>query len=392
MLTRHLEVSPRGSGLLDRVREVAASTVANAADDVDLKSRFPSESIEVLRDIGALGALVPAKYGGLGCTVTDVAAICSVLGEYCVSSAMVYAMHNIQVACIVRHSNGSEYFEQVLRGVGGRGHLLASATSEVGIGGDIRSSRCAVERAGGSFTLTKEASVISYGAYADGILATARASADAAPNDQVLVHVAAPGLTLEQTGEWDALGMRGTCSVGFVLSAHGIDDQILPDSFGDIASRTMLPVSHLTWASLWVGIASGAMAKARAFVRAAARKSSTGQIPAAPRLVSAMAQLDSLRATLDRCLAQYERTCDDSEEAASIRWAVDLNNLKLLVSRGAFDVVADAMLVCGIMGYRNDTPFSIGRALRDSQSAALMVHNDRIMEHNAFLLNAVKDN
>ena len=32
----------------------------------------------------------------------------------------------------------------------------------------------------------------------------------------------------------------------------------------------------------------------------------------------------------------------------------------------------------GIAGYRNDSPYSVGRHLRDALSAALMVSNDRI--------------
>jgi len=37
-------------------------------------------------------------------------------------------------------------------------------------------------------------------------------------------------------------------------------------------------------------------------------------------------------------------------------------------------------------GYRNDSPYSLGRLLRDAQGAALMVNNDRIIANNAQLL------
>ena len=48
--------------------------------------------------------------------------------------------------------------------------------------------------------------------------------------------------------------------------------QILPVPFADISAQTMLPVSHLLWSALWLGIATDAVARARAFVRAEARK------------------------------------------------------------------------------------------------------------------------
>jgi hypothetical protein len=67
--------------------------------------------------------------------------------------------------------------------------LLASATTETGIGGDVRSSSCAIERDGERFRLEKDAPVISYGASADAVLVTARRTPDSPPNDQVLVVV-----------------------------------------------------------------------------------------------------------------------------------------------------------------------------------------------------------
>jgi acyl-CoA dehydrogenase len=44
------------------------------------------------------------------------------------------------------------------------------------------------------------------------------------------------------------------------------------------------------------------------------------------------------------------------------------------------------MLVCGILGYKNDTPFSIGRHMRDVLSAPIMISNDRIFGNMSNLL------
>ena len=67
------------------------------------------------------------------------------------------------------------------------------------------------------------------------------------------------------------------------------------------------------------------------------------------------------------------------------------NNLKIAASDQAPRVCQGAMNVCGIVGYKNDTPFSIGRHLRDSMSAVLMVANERIHQTNASLLLIAKD-
>src|SRR4029077_2931578 len=125
---------------------------------------------------------------------------------------------------------------------------------------------------GARLRVGKQAPVISYGEEADDILLTARRSPDAAPADQVLVLVRKRDTQLIRTAEWDTLGMRGTRSLGFTLEAAFSRDHVVPGPFADIANQTMLPVSHVLWTSLWLGLASDAVGRARAFVRAAARR------------------------------------------------------------------------------------------------------------------------
>ncbi|TIR45157.1 MAG: acyl-CoA dehydrogenase, partial [Mesorhizobium sp.] len=42
--------------------------------------------------------------------------------------------------------------------------------------------------------------------------------------------------------------------------------------------------------------------------------------------------------------------------------------------------------VNGILGYKNGTPFSVGRHLRDVTSAPVMISNDRILSNTATLM------
>ena len=63
--------------------------------------------------------------------------------------------------------------------------------------------------------------------------------------------------------------------------------------------------------------------------------------------------------------------------------ALRFNNLKIAASEQAPRVCQGALGVCGIVGFKNDTPFSVGRHLRDTMSACLMVANERIHQTNA---------
>ncbi len=379
---------------LEDIRRIANDIAAPNADDVDREARFPVEAIDALKDVGALSALVPAEYGGGGLPFGTIAAGCFELGRRCGASAMVFAMHQIQVACITRHLEGSPWFEEYLRDVVSEQRLIASVTSEIGTGGDIGRSVAAVTPgADGMCSFEKKATTISYASYADDLLSTLRRDPDADASDQVMVLTTAGQVTLEQTGAWDPLGMRGTCSPGFVVRAEFPAAQVLATSCREILTETMVPVSHILWSHLWLGIATDAFDRARAFVRAQKREPGSELPPAALRLSQLLAELQLLRGEVTAALRDYEEIMDEPgrEKLGTLGSALRFNTLKLAASEQAPRVCEGAMGIAGIGGYRNDTPYSVGRHLRDSMSARLMIANERIHQRNAGLLLIAKD-
>jgi acyl-CoA dehydrogenase len=381
-------------GLVESAQRVGEAVAMPAADAVDRDARFPHEAVAALREERMLGAFVPREFGGLGATIGDLAAACEVLGRSCASTAMIFAMHQIEVLCLVRHGLSSPFFRDYLAGLARHQWLIASATSEVGTGGDLRRSVCAVEveeENGPRIRVSKQAPVVSYGEEADDILLTARRAPDAAPADQVLVLARKPDVRLSRTGDWDTLGMRGTRSFGFSLEASASPDQIVPVPFAEIASRTMLPASHVLWSSLWLGLAADAVARARAFVRAEARRTPGTMPPGALRLAETVADLGTMRATVDTGRADFERHESDPEALAGLGFAIRMNNLKTSAARMAPEIVSRALGVCGLSGYRRDSPYAVGRHLRDAHGAALMISNDRVLLANAAMLLIHKD-
>jgi acyl-CoA dehydrogenase len=125
-------------------QRVAHGPANTYAAEVDRLARFPAEGIDALRDERLLGAGIPERLGGLGLGIGAQAEIAQTLAQSCASTAMIWAMHQIQLACIVRHADGAPFFEDFLRAAAERQLLIASITSEVGVGGDIRTSLAAV--------------------------------------------------------------------------------------------------------------------------------------------------------------------------------------------------------------------------------------------------------
>jgi acyl-CoA dehydrogenase len=342
-----------------------------------------------LRDKGMLGLMVPTSLGGQELSLRQIADLCAILAGACGASGMIYAMHQIKLSSLVAHGMETDYHRALMRDVAGKQLLIASSTTEAGIGGDMRVSNCAIETAGDRVSLTKQATVLSYATEADIIMATARRNPASAGSDQVLIALRRDDYQLERISEWNTLGMRGTCSEGFVLKATAGIDQIFPKPFHEIAVQSMLATAHVLWASVWFGIASDALARAHASVRATARRvpaDFAGPLPGAPRLAETTAKLQVFKATLVAHIERYETAKRDDDDLNSNNFTVEMNNLKVMASTMAVDVVREALMVTGIAGYRNDGPFSVGRHLRDVLSAPLMVANDRILANTAGLV------
>jgi acyl-CoA dehydrogenase len=367
-----------GATLAERSAAAAAVAVRHAAE-VDSAPRFPAESFAAIKAQRLLGLLVPAQLGGEGASVRAVADVCYRLGQACSSTAMIYAMHQVKVACLVRHGRGSETIEHLLRRLCAEQLLLASSTTEGKGGGNVRSSEAAVEHRDGRIHLERQATVISYGSQADGVVTTARHATDADSSDQVLIAFLKEDYTLTRLQGWNTLGMRGTCSEGYTLKASGSPGQILPEPYEGIHARTMVPFAHLLWGSVWAGIAAGAAARAQAFVRHAARHSGGQAPPGAPQLTQTLSQLRTLRGVLANSLRTYESKMDDPKALGALDFQSQITLTKVEVSELAVATVLTALRVCGLSGYRCDSEFSIERQLRDVLSSPLMINNDRIL-------------
>jgi acyl-CoA dehydrogenase len=377
---------------VDQIRRIGEEVAAVHADAVDHDARFPEEAVAALREAGALSAFVPTELGGAGVSLSALARACFELGRRCSSTAMIFAMHQIQVATIVRHLEG-EWFRGYLRRVAAEQRLVASVTSEIGTGGDMGRSIAPITPDGDGFALEKQAPTVSYGAYADDLFTTARRSPQSEQVDQALVLHHAEQTKLVSTGTWDTIGMRGTCSPGFTVRTHFTFDQILSAPFASVMNETHVPVSHILWSHVWLGIATEAFERGRGFVRAAARRNPGTPVPAAHSLSRVMSELTMMRAEVETALADFVAFNDDPErpDLATLTSVLRFNNLKLAASEQAPRVCMGVLEVIGIAAYKNDSPYGVGRQLRDALSARLMVANERIHSVDAGLLMIAKE-
>ncbi len=382
--TSYSHLSPAAQARIETVRRIARDVVGPAAASVDQEARYPIEAMEALRAEKLLSAYVPERLGGFGVDLVELGHMCEALGQRCASAAMVFAMHQIQVACVVRHGT-TPFFEAYMNDLVRDQRVIASVTSEAGVGGSVRTSICPIERDGDVCSIRKVGTVVSYGEAAHDLLITVRRNAEAASNDQAMVLVRKDQTDMQVLSTWDAMGMRGTCSLGYIVTARFGDEQVVPASFGDINAHTMVPWAHILWGSAWLGIATDAVARARAFVRDTGRKMASTP-PTAARLSEVSTLLQLMRVQVRDRAQHFDRFVARPDHGisvlSSIDFAVQSNHLKLAASELVAEICTQALRITGTTGYRNDSPYSVTRNLRDAHSAALMIGNERIHAGN----------
>jgi acyl-CoA dehydrogenase len=156
----------------------------------------------------------------------------------------------------------------------------------------------------------------------------------------------------------------------------------------------MLPYSHILWSALWWGLAAGAQAKAATFVRGQARKNPGTVPPTAALLAELTVKLQTMGNNWRMLAGDFDDSVRQGTDAVvfnGMSWALRMNGLKTACSEAAPQIVHGALQIVGILGYKNDSPFSMGRAYRDALSASLMISNERIAAKSAAMLLVFKD-
>jgi acyl-CoA dehydrogenase len=360
-----------------------AAVAAKYADEVDSNARPPLEAVEALKQQRLLSVSVPTQYGGEGATMRELSEIATTIGAGDANAGMVFAMHHSQALILWRHGSLAGV-RTTMRKVLEEEWLLGSATTERGIGGDARRSNCSLEYpAPGRVRVVKDAPVISYAEASDAILVTGRVNEDAPASDQRMLICPKGDFQLEKTGTWQALGLRGTASDSFILTAETSDDMLLDDDYGTISAHTALPTAHLLWSSVWLGIAASAADQARATVRRQARAAVGYPPPSQLRLAELMVELQSFADTVRHSAEHFDRVSGDPAALGSISFALSMNAVKITSANAVVDLVLKALRIVGIAGYRTDTPQTLSRQIRDALGAPIQINNDRLLTNNA---------
>jgi alkylation response protein AidB-like acyl-CoA dehydrogenase len=253
--------------VLDMVRSLARKSFAPKAAQVDEECRYPEENMRQLADLGLLGMLWPASWGGseAGAVAYNIA-LREVAGG-CASTAVGMAVTNMVGEAIWRFGN-DEQRERFLPGMAsyaiGPG---AYALTEPSAGSDAGSLKTTAVEDGDSYVLSGNKVFITNGDHAGVTIVMAVTQREPRMIGAFLVEAGTPGLTAGRPES--KLGLRGSHTVSLAFDECRIPKRNLLGGEGDGFRIAMaaLDGGRIGIASTSIGIAAAALDTATAYAK-----------------------------------------------------------------------------------------------------------------------------
>jgi isovaleryl-CoA dehydrogenase len=356
------------------VREVSARDVSAAAGTVDRDRRFPSEALESLARVGAMGLLVPVEYGGAGGGMAELAGACETIGGACASAGMVFLMHC--VSCATLAAGGGAPAEKHLPAMAAGSELGSLAFSERGTGAHFYAPELRCVEDGDDLRITGHKRFVTSGGHADVYLILVRGGQEEqAELDCFALDGDAQGISFE--GRWAGLGMAGNSSITMVLDGarvNGEDRVGAEGGGGELVFNVVAPVFLVGIAAVNVGIAASALAAACS--HAAQRSYADGQTLAEVQAIQhALADMTVAVRAARGMVTEAATLCDDGASDALIAAMAG----KVAATEAAEQVTSRALEVCGGQGYTPSLP--VERHLRDARAGRVMAPTNGVLRN-----------
>jgi SfnB family sulfur acquisition oxidoreductase len=332
---------------VDAARRLAAALAPGAAQrDRDGAAVVPTSALELLDSSGLLAITVPSSDGGPGLGPETLAEVARVIAAADPAIAQVPQAHFLLVDVLVRHGTAEQrkrLFDDVLAG-----RRIGNALAERG-GRHAQDLKTRI--AGGRLDGVKY--------YTTGALTSAWIAVSALGEDGRLVLAFVPrdaeGLRIDT--DWDVIGQRATISGTATFTGAPVELTL------DYASAYEVPQqlgarAQLVHAAIEAGIAAGALADARAYLREKARPSTEAVRAGANRavedphvlhrygrLASRVRAAEALLDSAARTLAGIGLVPADADAAA--RGSLAVAAAKAFASEVAVEAGSELFALCG---------------------------------------------
>lgn len=354
-----------------------ADEFAETAPAYDRENRFPAENWDRMRDTGYLVLTVPEELGGSGAGLRELLYAQERLAMGDGSTALAVNMHLspvLQMAMAWRRA-GDAKTESYLRGIAEKRIVMASCTSEPGMGGALLDMRTTAARVDGGYRLNGHKIFFTENEVCTHFVSNARyEDPDLGPRViNFRIAIDTPGISVKQT--WDTMGMRATQSNDLVY-----EDAFLPEDeifhsypvghFDARVQQSVFTVAVPSFGAVFLGIAAGGMEWARNYVLKGGKEYDA-------EVQRHFAEMEILLETARSVLYRHAAEVDSGLyfDQLDVQQGMARGNLvKYVATNNAVQIMDKVLHVVGGMGYHRRFPLE--QRYRDVRAGPIMPYNN----------------
>jgi len=351
-------ISEEAQDILKDVKKFCDKEIRDKVKEFDITGEFPKELYKKAGEQGYTALEVPEKYGGMGLSRTDIAAIVEEVAK--ADAGLAVGVFGTGLALKPLIISGNEELLQRACEIALDGGLAAFAVTEPEAGSDAAAGKTTALKDGDSYILNGRKCFITNGAYSDFYCITAMTDKSKGVNGISMFYVekGTPGLSFGN--DEDKMGLRTSNTCDVILDNCKIPAKNLIGKEGEglkIALKT-LDQARAWVACMAVGIAQRAMEEAIAYTktREQFKKPIIKNQAMLFKIADMRIGIETARAMTANALNKMDMGLD---------YSVDSAIAKCYASDVAVRVTTEAIQAFGGYGYSREYP--VEKLLRDAK-------------------------
>jgi alkylation response protein AidB-like acyl-CoA dehydrogenase len=342
------------------VREFAEAEIGPHAREWDEKQEFPREVFTKLGELGLMGVVWPAEYGGSGMSTLDYAIVMEELARVDAGVALSIAAHNSLSSGHIFLAGSEEQKKKYLTPLARGEKVGCWGLTENSAGSDAGGTKTTAVRDGPHWVLNGSKTFITNGRVAD--TAVVMAVTDRARgNKGISAFILERGMKGFRSGKKeDKLGVRSSDTSELVFEDCRVPAQNLlgKEGHGFVDTLKILDRGRIGIAAFSIGIAQASLEASMTYAQG--RRQFGHAIADFQAIQFKIADM-ATKVSASRLLAWHAASLRD----AGKEHKVESSMAKLFASEAAVEIALDAVQILGGYGYLKDYP--VERYLRDSK-------------------------
>jgi alkylation response protein AidB-like acyl-CoA dehydrogenase len=346
--------------IADMIRKFGKEHIYPKMMEWDEAQTFPLEVFKKLGELGLMGVLVPAEYGGSGFGYTEYVTAITELGSICGSIALSMAAHNSLCTGHILQFGNEEQKKKYLPKLASAEWIGAWGLTEAGTGSDAMRMKCTAVQDGDHWVINGTKNWITHGITGNVAVVLVRTGEllDSHGITAFIIERGTPGF--KGGKKENKLGMRASETAELIFENCRVHKSQVLGNVGDgfVQAMKVLDGGRISIAALSLGIAKGAL---QASVKYAKEREQFGQPIASFQAISF--KIADMATEFEAAELLTFQAADMKNKG--LKMTKESAFAKYYASEVAVRVSTEAVQIFGGYGYTKDFP--VEKFYRDSK-------------------------